>query len=154
MRWFKHHYDLNRQADVAAFMEACGEKDALQGYGFLNLLLELVTEQMTPDNPDPVATFSLRLWSHHLYCHHLTVDKYLGKLEETGVVTVEKDGSDLRVTVPELSNCADEYMRKSGHAPDNVAQNRTDKIKRDEREKLMCSLPDDFSLTDERRQRA
>jgi hypothetical protein len=48
----------------------------------------------------------------------------LGKLEVTEGVTVEYEGSNIRVTIPKLSNWEDEYLRKSGQGQDKVAQKR------------------------------
>ncbi len=128
MRWLKHMTATRRDEKIAAYMDDCG-KDAIEGYGFWWLLLEVIAEQMTKDDMKCSATYSLPQWSHHLYSHHHRVGKYLGKLEGNGLVTLEKHEGKITVTIPNLLKYRDEYTRKSGQVsgqpPDNIPP-RTD----------------------------
>jgi hypothetical protein len=103
-----------RDEKVAAYLEDTG----LQGYGFYWRLLEIVAESMSPGDDTCAVTYSLPTWSRLLYCHHHQVGKYLGKLRGNGLVTMQKRGSDIRVTIPNLAKYRDEYSQKSRHAPD------------------------------------
>lgn len=150
MKWFKHHCDQSRTSSIAAYVDSC--KKPGEGYGILGFLLEIVAEQITPSSPEPIACFSLRRWSRHLYCHHHTVTKYFDLLEEAGVVKLEYDASNISVEVPMLSDLADEYMVRKGQDPDTVRKRRTKKSKSDQSETVLASLPQSFKLTDVRRQ--
>jgi hypothetical protein len=72
MKWFKHSSTLNRDEAIAAYIDDAG----LEGYGFLHLLMEIVSERMEHDS-DPEATYPLTQWSRLLYSHHNRVRKYL-----------------------------------------------------------------------------
>ena len=103
-----------RDEKVAAFIGETG----LQGYGFYWRLLEIVAESMPPGDESCTVTYSLSTWSRLLYCHHHQVSKYLGKLRGNGLVTMQKRGSEIRVTIPNLAKYRDEYSQKSRQAPD------------------------------------
>jgi hypothetical protein len=104
---------------MAAYLDACG-KDAMEGYGFWWMLLEIVADQMAKGDDKCSVTYSLPQWSHHLYCHHNKVGKYLGKLEVTGLVTVKSDKGKIEVTIHNLLKYRDEYSRKSGQSQERV----------------------------------
>ncbi len=152
MKWFKHRCDLSRHPGVAAFTEACGRVDRLRGYGVMSMLLEIVAERMDTETDDPSACFSLSQWSHHLYCHHHAVTKFLNLMEQTGLVTLTKVEGNLKVTIPDLNEWADETTMRSRRERDKLRERRQEKSKKDKREGDLCTLPDDFVLTDERRQ--
>jgi len=114
MKWIKHMVATTRDEKVAAFIEDTG----LQGYGFYWRLLEIVAESMPPGDENCSLTYSLAHWSRMLYCHHHQVVKYLGKLRGTGLVTMQKRGSEMTVTIPNLAKYRDEYSQKSRQTPD------------------------------------
>lgn len=157
MKWFKHHTDLTRDERVASYLHDCGS-GRLEGYGFLVRLIEVIAEQMTPDRPDPSLTLPLREWSRQLDCHHHKVSKYLGSLGVRGVVTIENPAGNWKVTYPELSRLADDYLRKSGQSPENVRkEEKRGEEKRREREETAAAPPgtplsQESSLTEERRE--
>lgn len=99
---------------VASYIGETG----LQGYGFYWRLLEIVGESMPPGDEKCSLTYSLSHWSRLLYCHHHQVVKYLGKLKRNGLVIVQKRGSEMTVTIPNLAKYRDEYSQKSRQAPD------------------------------------
>ena len=157
MKWFKHHCDLSRDERIASFKDECGKKH-LEGIGFLCGLLEIVAEQMSKEHPEPRHTLSLPQWSHQLHCHHHTFSKYIGKLEVTGVVTVDKHGSKWTVTIPELSNWAADYINKSRLSSNRVpSKEKRKEEKRREGEETPTTLaktplPSDFSVSQEMRE--
>jgi hypothetical protein len=132
LKWFKHLSNLNRDQLISDYLGECG-KDAAEGYGILMLLFENVAENMNGPNALPELTLSLPQWSRRLYSHHNRVSKYLGNLEVTGGVTVEYIEDKVKVIIPKLLELKDEYSRKSGHAPDNVAQKRTEEKRTEEK---------------------
>lgn len=134
-----------RDEKVAAYLEDTG----LQGYGFYWRLLEIVAESMSPGDDTCAVTYSLPTWSRLLYCHHHQVGKYLGKLRGNGLVTMQKRGSDIRVTIPNLAKYRDEYSQKSRHAPDT---HRTISASESESEKEMREILRSGSSEQERSQ--
>ena len=123
MRWFKHMSALSRDEGVMRYIDACG-KDAVEGYGFLMFVIEVIAEQLDSKSANCSVTCNLRQWSRITYSHHHRVAKYLGKLPEIGWVTVEKCGAKFKVTISKLLEWRDEYQRKSGLSPEKVAADK------------------------------
>lgn len=115
MKWFKHFTDFRLDTGIADFLDEC----ELEGYGFLSLLMETVAERMDKSH-ESAGPYSLRMWSRLLYCHHNRFNKYLGKLQERGVVTVKSSQGKLEVTIPKLLSSLDDYTRKSGLGRDRL----------------------------------
>lgn len=142
MRWFKHMTDF-RETDLAVHMY---DLDGLGGYGFLAILFEIVAKDWDGRGV-PVITRSKKAWARAIGCHSNKVAKYMNVIERYGQrntdvstenqtgngheadrygegnaeVTVEFVEGGYRVSVPKLLQLKDEYTRKSGHTPDNVA---------------------------------
>lgn len=134
MRWFKHMSALSRDEGVMRYVDACGG-DAVEGYGFLMLVMEAIAEQIDAKSPTCGLTCELRQWSRITYSHHHRVTKYMGKLVEIGWVTVEKVGSRIEVRIPKLLEWRDEYQRKSGLRPDKIATEQKSDRKQDSEQK-------------------
>lgn len=135
-----------RDEKVASYVCETG----LQGYGFYWRLLEIVAESMPPGDEKCSLTYSLSHWSRLLYCHHHQVVKYLGKLRGNGLVTMQKRGSEMTVTIPNLAKYRDEYSQKSRQAPD---AHRTISASESESEKEKKKLLRSGSSEQERSQR-
>lgn len=116
MKWFRHMTYLRNIEAVVRFLDAAG----LEGYGFLCMLLELIGENMSAVDQRCELCLSLRRWSIALGIHRNKVLKYAGMLGGTGLATITREGSDLRVRMPILAEWRDEYSKKSGHAPESV----------------------------------
>ena len=130
MRWFKHMSALSRDEGVMRYIDVCG-KDAVEGYGFLMFVIEVIAEQLDFKSANCTVSCNLRQWSRITYSHHHRVTKYLSKLPEVGWVTVEKSGTNIAVTIPKLLEWRDEYQRKSGLSPENVATEKNSDQKQD-----------------------
>lgn len=98
-------------------------KGGLASYGLFWAVLEIVAEQM--DGPDPACSvcYPVSVWSQLLLIRGSHVFSTLSTLAVTGVLTVERDGVDIRVTNRKLLKYRDEYSRKSGHSPDKRRTN-------------------------------
>ena len=134
MRWFKHMSGLSRDEGVCRYLDAANDRQA--AYGFLIRMLELVAEKMTPTGGAKECTleYSLREWRRILDCNHNRLKMYLPLLDVIPWVSVELAESFYRVSVPKMLIWRDEYTRKSGQTPDNVAQSRADQSRTDQKE--------------------
>ena len=132
MKWLKHMTGLRNSEHVARFLDSTG----LEGYGFYCMVREMIAEGMGPGDVRCELCLSLRRWSTTLGTHHNKVLKYVGYLEGAGLATFTREGSDLRVKMPNLAELRDEYARKSGHSPDYVrrssAQSRSEQSRSDQ----------------------
>ena len=144
MKWFKHMSDLPRDEGVSRYLDAAG-RHRVTAYGFLMFLLEAIASRMNAGEGDLVcsATYPIAEWQRITYSHPNRVRKYLRLCEVIGWVLVEFEEGMCKVSVPRMVQWRDEYTRKSGHTPDKVAQNRTDKKRTEKREsKQKASLSD------------
>ncbi len=135
MKWFKHMSDLPRDEGVSRYLDAA-ESDRVTAYGFLMFLLEAIASRMAWGEDDLTcsATYSISHWGHITYSHPNRVRKYLGLCKVIGWVLVEFEGGMCKVEVPRMVQWRDEYTRKSGQTPDNVAQSRADQSRTDQKE--------------------
>jgi hypothetical protein len=147
VRWFKHMTDSWEDEKISKLVEQ-GGKDGLALYGAYWRVLEIVARQMPPKSADPNPSCSVKYgvgkWSTLMSVRGSLVGHYLGHLAKNDLVTVDRDGSDIRVTIPNLLKYRDEYSRKSGHAPENVrprSDTDTD-TDTDKRTNTFPSLPD------------
>lgn len=134
MKWFKHHASLRNTEAVVRFVDATG----LEGYGFLCITLEMIAENMGPQDQRCELCLSLRRWSTAIGIHRNKVIKYASTLRSTGLATITRDGSDLRVQMPILAEWRDEYSKKSGHTQEpvrtNSSQSRSEQRRTDQRQ--------------------
>ena len=135
MKWFKHMTGLRNDEAVARYMDAAG----LEGFGFLCMVMEMVAETMGPGDQRCELSLSLRRWSSTTGIHRNKILAYAEKLGSTGLATVSREGTELRVQITKLAEWRDEYSRKSGHAQEDIritsAQIREEKDQRRERER-------------------
>ncbi len=89
-------------------------------YGLYWMVQEIIAEQMEGKDPSCSVCYPISVWSHLLVTRGSLVFSTLSTLAVTGVVTVERDGNDIRVTNRKLLKYRDEYARKSGHTPDKL----------------------------------
>ena len=131
-------------------------------------MLEIVAAKMTPTGGDEDCTleYSLREWRRILDCNHNRLQKYLPLLDDIPWVRVELTEGFYRVFVPKMLIWRDEYTRKSGQTPANVAQSRAEQSRTDQKESrddaslsgvsanrvASRSPPHDFKVTDKMRE--
>lgn len=127
MKWIKHMARTARDERIAQLI-GNGGMEGLARYGLYWRIQEIIAEQM--DGPDPSCSvcYPVSVWSHLLVIRGSLVFSALSRLGVTGLVTVERQGSDIRVTNRKLLKYRDEYSRKSGQTQANVTP-RTDQIK-------------------------
>ena len=163
MKWFKHMSDLPRDEGVSRYLDAAG-KDRVTAYGFLMFVLEAIAARMDANTGHLVcsATYSITQWGRITHCQHNRVMKYLPMCEVIEWVVVEFEGSICKVTIQKMTEWRDEYTRKSGHAPDKVAQSREEQNRLEQRESrndgalsdcqkakgARLSPPPDFEITE------
>lgn len=130
MKWFKHMSNLRNGEAVARYTEATG----LEGFGFLCMVMEMITENMPPGDQRCELSLSLRRWSIALGIRPNRVLIYAKKLATSGIAIVAREGSELRIQVPKLAEWRDEYSQKSGHRRDNVGRDSSQRrIERDQK---------------------
>lgn len=119
IKWFKHmtaSWDDERLARLVG----SGGMEGLAMYGLYWRLLEIVAAQMDGKTPSCSVQYPVTRWSLLLSLRGSHVFSTLSRLAVTGVVTLERHDTDVRVTIPNLLKYRDEYARKSGHTPDNI----------------------------------
>jgi len=144
MKWFKHYSDLPRDEGVSRYLDAAG-KDRVTAYGFLMFLLEAIASRMDASEGHLVcsASYSIAHWGRITYSHANRVGKYLRLCEVIGWVLVEFEEGMCKVSVPRMVELRDERTRKSGVLPEQVAQSREDKTRKEKRE-----IKDEGALSD------
>lgn len=95
----------------------------LAGYGLWWRVAEIVASRVE-GNSAPSVTYPISTWSHLLVTRGSLVISALSKLAVTHLVTMERHGSDITVTIPNLLKYRDEYSRKSGHTPESVGSKK------------------------------
>lgn len=151
MRWIKHMTATWQDEKVSRLVAEHG----LAGYGLWWRVLEIVASRVEGDSA-PSVTYPISAWSHLLVTRGSLVISTLSKLAVTHLVTMERHGSDITVTIPNLLKYRDEYTRKSGHTPDSVRSKKqkqnTEADTEAEAEQKAPPIPfprqSDFPLTD------
>ena len=153
MRWVKHLTATRRDEKVARMISLHGYRS----YGIWWAVIETVAENF--DGKNPSLTYPLTTWSHLLSLRGSHVMSTLLTLGVTGVLTVERHGGDITVTIPNLLKYRDEYSRKSGHSPEIVRPKIEIQSIDTETDKPLARsalkgtrLLDDFAVTDEHRE--
>jgi len=117
-------------------MTALIDEHGITAYGFYWLLTEVIAESM--DKTDRCElTHSVSQWARLLFCHHHAVKKYFAALSKpvyptvtqelpgsyptsNSLVTLEYDGSNVTVKIPNLLKYRDEYSKRSGQTPEQL----------------------------------
>ena len=139
MKWIKHQTGTRRDEKIARLM-AAGGKDAMAAYGLYWMVQEIIADQMEGPEPACSVCYPVSVWSQLLVTRGSLVFSTLSTLAVTGLVTVTREGDDIRVTNRKLLKYRDEYSRKSGHAPENV-RTRTDIDKEEDKERELKTKP-------------
>lgn len=108
-----------RDEKIARLISDGGEK-AMARYGLYWMVQEIIAEQMEGKEPSCSVCYPISVWAQLLVTRGSLVFSTLSTLAVTGVVTVERDGNDIRVTNRKLLKYRDEYARKSGQTPDKL----------------------------------
>jgi hypothetical protein len=138
------HYTKIWDDESVARLVACGGKDGLALYGAFWRVMEIVAAQMDSTNDQCSITYSVNRWSLLLSVRGSHLRHYLGHLNDSGLVTVEWTGSDIRVTIPKLLQLKDEYSKRSGHYPEQRTEQNIDK----EKNKSSSSTPGSISTVE------
>jgi hypothetical protein len=120
MRWLKHMTSSWDDEKLARLVGA-GGMQGLAHYGLYWRINEIIASQMEGKSPSCSVCYPVSVWSRLLVTRGSLVFSTLSTLAVTHLVTVERDGDDIRVTNRNLLKYRDEYSRKSGHTPDKVA---------------------------------
>lgn len=130
MKWFKHVSTAGESRSVDLLVQEFG----IQGYAWWFLLLELCAEKY--EGGDPKFVFTQRIVRQKLRTTWTRVQLFLDKSQTLGQLSVNYSQSIVELQIPKLAELKDEYTRKSGHAPDTVAQEKEEeKEKEEEQEK-------------------
>lgn len=124
MKWMKHLTATTDDEKIARLLGDGGEAGRAR-YGTYWMVNEIIASQMEGPNPSCSVCYPASVWCRKLVTRPSLVWSVLENLAVTGVVTAERDGSDIRVTNRNLLKYRDEYSKKSGHSPDNIPP-RTD----------------------------
>jgi hypothetical protein len=117
MRWLKHMSRTRKDEKIARLIGEHGHRM----YGIYWSVVEVVAETLDPKtHPHPSVTYPISEWSHLLSLRGSLVMSSLSTLAVTRLVTVERSGSDVTVTIPNLLKYRDEYSQRSGQAPDTL----------------------------------
>jgi hypothetical protein len=143
MKWFKH-IAASWDDEGLAKLIGKGGMEGLARYGLWWRVVEIVASQLGPKGTNPSVCYPVTRWSLLLSLRGSLVFSTLSTLVVTGGVTVERDGDNIRVTIPNLLKYRDEYSKKSGHDPESVgAKNRTDGDGEEEEEEKTIALSDE-----------
>ena len=115
MRWLKHMTATPQDEKISRLIAEYGHA----GYGVWWLVLEIVARGLEGSR-EPSVTYPISTWAHLLFIRGSHVVQTLVKLQLTHLVTLERTGDDITVTIPNLLKYRDEYSRKSGQTPDSV----------------------------------
>ena len=124
IKWLKHMTATWDDERVARLVDK-GGMEGLSMYGLYWRVQEILAAQMEGKEPSCSVRYTVTRWSLLLSLRGSLVFSTLSRLGATGLVTVERDGEDVRVTNRNLLKYRDEYSKKSVHSPDNVPS-RTD----------------------------
>lgn len=140
MKWFKHLADASNDDFVEELEEALG----LEGYARWWKMLEIIAAGMEKDRNDPSAIHTVGKWCEKLKSKRKILAGFLEFCAKKGKIKVflfdnktetfkecsgnvpgmfqESNGNVVKITCAKMLELRDEYSRKSGVAPDNVAQ--------------------------------
>jgi hypothetical protein len=116
MKWLKHMTASWDDEKLAALVGEGGDL-GLARYGLYWRINEIIARQMEGKTPSCSVRYPVTRWSLLLSLRGSLVFSKLSRLAVTGLVTVERDGSDIIVTNCNLLKYRDEYSKKSGHSP-------------------------------------
>jgi len=119
IKWLKHMTATWDDERVARLVDK-GNMEGLAMYGLYWRVQEILAAQMEGKEPSCSVRYTVTRWSLLLSLRGSLVFSTLSRLGATGLVTVERDGEDVRVTNRNLLKYRDEYSKKSVHSPDNV----------------------------------
>lgn len=126
MRWLKHMTATPQDEKISRLIAEYGHA----GYGVWWLVLEIVARGLEGSR-EPSVTYPISTWAHLLFIRGSHVVQTLVKLQLTYLVTLERSGDDITVTIPNLLKYRDEYSRKSGHYQDSVRTKEQIQIQRE-----------------------
>lgn len=147
MKWIKHQTATRRDEKVARLIAQYG----WEAYGVYWAVQEIIADQMTGKDPSCSVSYPISTWSHLLLTRGSLVFSSLSRLAVTGLVTVEREDSEIRVTNRKLLKYRDEYSTKSGHNRDKVGTGNTEadtEAEEDKKEKVKKEKSPETGLFD------
>jgi len=123
MKWFKHMCASSDDEKLAALIGK-GGMQGLALYGAYWRVAEIVALQIEKTSTTAIVSYPTWRWAQKLFVRKSDASSLLLRLKKEGLLVLKGDPKcDETVTVemPNLLKYRDEYSRKSGHAPDNVA---------------------------------
>lgn len=124
MKWRKQMTGMWDDERVARLVKA-GGVEGMAAFGLYCRVLDVVAGQMDGKTSECSVSYDVSRWSLLLSLRGSHVRHWLDKLALTTLVTAEWDGTECRVTIPNLVKYRDEYSSKSRQTP-HKEQNRTD----------------------------
>ena len=141
MRWFKHLTGARHNEKMARLKS----KHGMAGVGLFWSVVEIVGGVLDAKNhPQPTVSYPVSKWAAELQLHAPNVRKQLSAIASEGLLEMSSNGSEIRLTIPNLLKYRDEYQQKSGHAPDDVPHQNQNQIQNHKSEAdPQTEIPDD-----------
>ena len=116
MKWFKHFTNASTGETLSELFDEFG----FEGLGMFWVLVETVGSHWDGKSI-PCMRRSRKVWRKLTGIYPQTFEKLLRFLEDISDLSATFDEKGIEVCIPKLLEIKDEYTRKSGHSPDNVA---------------------------------
>ena len=126
MKWLKHMTASWDDEKLAALVGEGGDL-GLARYGLYWRINEIIAGQMDGKNPSCSVRYPVSRWATLLSLRGSLVFSKLSRLAVTGLVTVERQDTDITVTNCNLLKYRDEYSRKSGQTQVQEGEGEGDK---------------------------
>ena len=126
MRWLKHMTATRDDEKVAKLIELGGHA----AYGLWWMVLETVAGAMAKDGQKCSLTYPISKWATCLSLRGSLVMSSLSRLAVTSLVTIERHGTDVTVTIPNLLKYRDEWSSRSGVAPESLGSKKQQQIQK------------------------
>jgi hypothetical protein len=126
MKWIKHMTETVDDEKIARLVSP-GGIEGLARYGLYWRVNEIIARQMGNSDNNCSVCYPVSTWSRLLFTRGSLVFSALSRLAVTGerpgsdsLVTVEREGDEIRVTNRNLLKYRDEYSKKSRQPQENV----------------------------------
>jgi len=144
MKWIKHQTSTTGDEKIARLIGQGGQIGQAR-YGVYWMVNEIIASQMEGKDPSCSVTYPIGIWARKLFTRPSLVESTLLTLAVTGeregsdnLVTIERVGSEIRVTNRNLLKYRDDYARKSGLGtekvplePEEDTEEKKEKVKRE-----------------------
>lgn len=144
MKWIKHLSATRRDERVARLIA----KHGLEAYGLYWSVQEIIADQMEGPNPSCRVSYPVSIWANLLSIRPQQAAMKLQWLADDGLMELSWSDNEIVVTNAKLLKYRDEYSRKSGHTPEQVAPDTEVEQKKIQKEKEPSSnevRPEEFA---------